>query len=141
MTTATAEPAAPKATLSKQTSLLFHIAAKSHTLADMFGVEQVEVPDSEPPRFKGRLFSIARPWLEPHPGNPNEYTFSADKFAERLDACSKGERHMKLFILNVWNPTLASSRGWTFDMFKAMNVLDANNRAAIAWWLAHPIYP
>jgi len=124
-----------KATLSKATSLLFHIAAKSHTLRDMFGIELN--PDSEGFRY----LSIERPWLEPHPVRKNEYTFSADTFARRLDACSTGEQHMMLFILNVWNPAYAKSKGWQFDLFRALDSLDPGNRDAIAWFLHHPIWP
>jgi len=61
----------PKATLSKPTQLLFHIAARSHTLAELFGVNQI-FPDVSSPGVL-QFESIPRPWLVPHPIHPDEY--------------------------------------------------------------------
>ena len=129
----------PKATLHKNTSLLFHIAARSHTLAEMFGIER----DREFPEERIKFHSIDRPWLVPHFKHQGDVlAFDPDKFAKRyLGRCSDGQEHMVRFILNVWNPSYAQSKGWTFDLFKAMNTLDQGNRQAIAWWLEHPLWP
>jgi len=129
----------PKATLSKPTQLLFHIAARSHTLAELFGVNQI-FPDVSSPGVL-QFESIPRPWLVPHPIHPDEYSFDPEKFAERLRGCSSGQRYMILWILNVWNPGLAASKGWHFDLFKCLDSLDADNREAIMWWFKNPIWP
>ncbi len=125
-----------KASLSNPTRVLFHIAAHSHTLRETFGIE---VEDLE--NCKISFASIPRPWLIPHPIRRDEYSFDPDKFATHLQACSDGQRHMFLWILNVWNENYAKSKGWQFDLFEALNTLDAENRQAIAWWLQNPVWP
>jgi hypothetical protein len=120
--------------LSRPTQLLFHIAVRSHTLADYFGAD---LSDDET-RLVFR--QIERPWLTPHPALP-EWTFDADRFAKKLGVCSTGEEQMVRWILNVWNPGYAKSKGWHFDLFKALDSLDQNNREAICWWLQNPIWP
>ena len=125
-----------KATLSEPTRLLFHVAARSHTLRETFGIE---IEDWE--NYKISFAGIPRPWLVPHPIRRDEFSFDPDMFATRLLACSDGQRHMFLWILNVWNESYACSKGWQFDLFKALNTLDAENRQAIAWWLEHPVWP
>lgn len=157
----------PKATLSEPTRLLFWLAAKSHTLAEQFGIEIQHEPtfrcgtchaDSraeedcpkcgskvvEPTgvhKEKLKFHPQARPWLKAHPNRPNELTFDPDLYAKTLEACSDGQRHMRLFILNVWNPHYARSKGWTFDLFKAVRVLDGNNLEAVADIIRHPVWP
>lgn len=130
----------PKAQLSTATALLFHIAARSHSLAELFGVEQMSTDrgEDEP---KLHFYNVPRPWLAAHPTDRNYYTFDPDKFAARLDYVSKGQRHMMLWILNVWNSTYAERQGWHFDLFKALNTLDEGNRHAICWFLENPIWP
>ncbi len=125
-----------KATLSNPTRLLFHIAAHSHTLRETFGIE-IEDRESD----KIRIVNISRPWLVSHPVRRDEYTFDPAKFAKLLEGCSDGQRHMFLWILNVWNENYAKSKGWQFDLFKALNTLDGENRQAIAWWLKRPVWP
>lgn len=138
MSTTTDTPNAPKATLTKETALLFHIAASSHTLAELFGVEDKPLDDLHPLKF----YAVARSWLTPHPVRRTEYTFDADLFAQKLNTgCSDGQRFMILFILNVWNPAYARRQGWQFDLFTALNTLDEQNRVAIAQWMEHPVWP
>jgi hypothetical protein len=141
MTTTTTHEALPHtvhATLSEATRILFFIAARSHTLAQIFGVSVN--PDDD---CKLVFHRIGRPWLVPHSVRKTEYTFDPDVFAERWieGGASTGDRHMALWILNVWNSGHARSKGWTFDLFKALDSLDDNNRSAIGWHLAHPIWP
>lgn len=130
--TAPAKPAAKK--LSKPTYLLFFVAAHSHVLAEQFGVEL----DGDKIKF---VPGVHRPWLTAHPGRPEELTFDADKYAETINACSTYTAHMRLFILNVWNPGYARSKGWTFDLFKALRGLDQGNSDAIAWFIKNQIWP
>lgn len=136
-------PCLPRATLSTATALLFHIAATSHTLAELFAIEHD--PESLNGTNKLKLYNQPRPWLDKHPRNHEPetilYTFDPDKFAARLDQCSTGQRHMILWILNVWNPGYARSKGWTFDLFSALDSLDQSNREAISKWMERPIFP
>ena len=127
------------ATLSQPTHLLFHIASRSHTLAEIFGVEMC----GEFPGEALRFLPIARPWLIPHPVGKDELSFDAEAFGQKLcGGCSKGQRYMIQFILNVWNPGLASTHlAWHFDLFAALNTLDSGNRDAIGWWLKNPLWP
>lgn len=131
-------PATPATTkkLNRPTSLLFHIAARSHSLADQFGVELISPDDkeNEPLTF----LQVSRPWLVEENG---ELTFDADRYAKTVDACSTYTRHMRLFILNVWNPGYAKSKGWTFDLFAALRGLDDNNSRAIAWFCKTSVWP
>jgi len=133
-----ATPATQKTKLNTATSLLFHIAARSHVLAEQFGVELIS-PDCEPENEPALTFyALPRPWLSERGG---ELAFDADKYAKTIYNCSDYTAHMRLWILNVWNPSYARSKGWNFDLFKALNGLDDNNRRAIAWFLRNPIWP
>jgi len=161
----------PKATLSKPTELLFWLAARSHSLAEQFGVQLIDeqtfrcgtchadLPhaDEDCPKcgskvaeptgaFKERLkiFPQPRPWLTPvHPSRPNELTFNPEVYAKSLSDCSEYTEHMRRFILNVWlrNPTYAKTKGWEFDLFKAMRGLDSNNLDAVAFIIRYPQWP
>lgn len=91
--------------------------------------------EHEPPLT---FHQVDRPWLA---RRGDELTFDADRYAATLDYCSDYTRHMRLWILNIWNSSYAKSKGWHFDLFKALNGLDDGNRAAIAWHLKHPIWP
>jgi len=132
--------AKPSAHLDTATSLLFRIAARSHSLAEVFGVEQISTSrEGEEPDLK--FYSTSRPWLDPHPRDPQELSFNPMKFARQMDVCSDGQRHMIRFILNVWNSGLAKEKKWNFDLFQALSTLDEGNRQAIVWWLERPIWP
>jgi len=129
----------PKAKLNKATTLLFHIAARSHVLAEQFGIDLIDPdgPLEEEPLLEYR--NVPRPWLEQRPNG--EWSFDPDAYAKTIYSCSEYTSHMRLWILNVWNPNAAKTKGWTFDLFKALNGLDQGNREAIAWFLKHPIWP
>jgi hypothetical protein len=138
MSTATATET-PKAKLDRAASILFCVASKSHTLREMFGIEETEVNGSVP---GVRILRMHRRWLTQDVAEKDKVSFDADAFAAQwLDNCSDYSRHMVLFILNVWNSGYAKNKGWTFDLFSALNGLDQGNREAIAWWLKHPIWP
>lgn len=136
----------PKAKLSEATLILFHIAARSHVLAEQFGVNLIS-PDAKPSEEPSLVFkTMSRPWLRASgkPISPESAVvmeFNPDAYALTLDACSEYTRHMRLWILNVWNSSYAKSKGWHFDLFKAARGLDDNNRRAIAWHLRNPIQP
>lgn len=128
----------PKATLTEPTKILFFIAARSHTLAEQFGVELITRADgSEALRF----YSVPRPWLVPSPMDPAELTFDSNAYAETLDACSTYARHLRLFILNCWNPTAAKAKGWHFDFFAALRGMDPSNAAGIAHFTTMQVWP
>jgi hypothetical protein len=165
-TTQTSPPTSAK--LSEPAKLLFWLAAKSHTLADQFGIEvreeqcfrcgscradllraeqdcpkcgsKVAVPTGDV-RERMKFLPRPRPWLTAHQTHPNELTFDPDLYAETLHQCSDGENYMRLFILNVWNPSYARTKGWTFDLFAATRVLDQNNLEAIGEIIRHPTWP
>lgn len=132
------EPATPATTkkLNSPTSLLFKIAARSHVLAEQFGVKLISPDTKEHTPLE--FYNVERPWLVDDHG---ELTFDADRYAKTIDACSTYTRHMRLFILNVWNPGYAKSKGWTFDLFAALRGLDDNNSRAIAWFCKTSVWP
>jgi hypothetical protein len=131
------------AKLNTATSLLFHIAARSPLLAREFGVQPISTcRDIEEPRLqfedRRREFIVTEEGSEV---GSETLRFDADIFARRLDGCSSGERAMYLFILNVWNSGYAKEKGWHFDLFKALDSLDSENTAMIAWFLERPVWP
>lgn len=121
--------------LSEATRTLFCVAANIPALAAQFGVTLSD--DGLTLRYN----QVPRPWLKAHPVCPQELTFDPDLFARSLRACSDGERYCRLFILNVWNRNYAASRGWSFDLFRALSTLDYGNREGIAWFLQNPLWP
>lgn len=133
-----AKPATQKASLNKATAILFHVAARSHVLAEQFGVELIS-PDQPLDKEPSLTFyNVPRPWLVQRGG---ELSFDADLYAKTLDCCSTYTSHMRLFILNVWSPGYAKSKGWTFDLFQALRGLDDNNSRAIAWFVKQQVWP
>lgn len=131
-----------KVHLNKATAILFHIAARSHVLAEQFGVDLIppDEPLKEEPPMTYR--PVPRPWLKKRQGDgPDEVSFDPDEYAKTLDCCSTYTAHMRLWILNVWNSSYANGKGWKFDLFKALNGLDDGNKAAIAWHLRNTIWP
>ena len=139
MNTTQTPPIEPtKATLSEATRLLFQVASRSHTLRDLFGIEVIEHGDVI---NKLRYLVRHRDYLFEHPTRKNELSFDPDIFAKRLTKVSDGERHMILFILNVWNPHYAPDKGWQFDLFKALGTLDSQNAESVARFIERPIWP
>ncbi|MGD0814301.1 MAG: hypothetical protein ABSA83_11910 [Verrucomicrobiota bacterium] len=67
--------------------------------------------------------------------------FDADHFCAMMGRWSTGETLCGLFVLNVWNPGYAESRGWTFNMLDFAGTADAGNRAALIHWLERPVWP
>lgn len=129
------EPATPPAkTISKATAMLFHIAKHSHSLRDVLGIELQDA---------GRItfLKMHRPWLVNHALNGTKLTFDPDKFAKTFNTCSTHERHMRIWLVNVWNPSYAQRKGWVFDYFEAMGGLDGENKDCIIKWMQHPVWP
>lgn len=121
-------------TLGTATKLLFHIAARSHCLAEQFGIE---LQDDDTLKF----LDVPRPWLQPRYPGATELSFDPDLYAKTRHQCSTYTAHMRLWILNVWNPSYARSKKWKFDLMEAAGGLDSGNLNAIAWWLKHPLWP
>lgn len=132
------ETQTPKPTLSTAAQHLLFIAARSHSLREQMGIELVERDDTASIKFRP---GVPRPWLVGHPTDRLHLTFSPDIYAKTLGRCSDGEHWMRLWILNVWNPSYARTNGWTFDFFKAFRVLDSGNLEAIAWLCQNPVLP
>lgn len=134
-------PETPKATMNKATTLLFYIASDSHTLRSIMGIELCDevIPDTN--RRKLKYLNIQRHWLVREYADGHTYRFDPDNFFKITKACSDGEAHMILWLLNVWNPHYAKSKRRNFDLFQALNTLDSGNRQCIADWLQNPIWP
>jgi hypothetical protein len=129
-----ATPAPAKETLSDATKLLFWLVINSRLLSRQFGIELSA--DGK----KLNCTKVPRPWLTKRPGG-NELNFDPDLYAKTLEFKSHGERLMGFFILNIWSPSGAKQKGWTFDIFEAARVLDAENLEAIATILQAPSWP
>lgn len=67
--------------------------------------------------------------------------FEADEFHKLIGPWSSGEKLCALFILNVWNPGYAKSKGWKFDLFDFAAGCDFENKEALIRWLEHPLWP
>jgi hypothetical protein len=67
--------------------------------------------------------------------------FDPDKFHQLFECASTGETLCALFILNVWNPGYADSKGWTFNLFDFMGCADPGNRRALLDWMTKPYWP
>jgi hypothetical protein len=67
--------------------------------------------------------------------------FDPDAFHALMDAWSHGERLCGLFVLNVWNPVAAKSKGWQFDLMDFVGIVDAGNSLALEAWIRNPIFP
>lgn len=139
MTSPESQVQSPKsAKLNKATSILFHVAARSHVLAEQFGVEMISPDDPLENEPALKFYPVPRPWLKLVGG---EFSFDPDAYAKTFHQCSDYTSHMRVWIATIWNPSYAKSKGWHFDLFKALNGLDDNNRRAIAWFLQNPIWP
>lgn len=126
-------------TLTDETKLLFVIASRVPCLARMMGIV---CGAGDAGKTKVGLIVMQRSWLTPHPvRGAAELQFQPEIFARVLKVCSDGERHCVLWLLNVWNPSFAKLKGWNFDMFDAMGVLDGENRMGICEWMVNPRYP
>ena len=128
-----------KPTLSAATNLLLFIAADAPALARYMGLEIL--PPGVDKQRTLKFLPRPRPWLVPKYEGSTELTFSPDIFAKSLGKCSTGERHMGLWLLNVWNPQYAHTKRWRFDLFDALNTLDQPNRHCIVEWLKYPVWP
>lgn len=120
-----------KVTLSSATKELFFVASRIPVLRRMMGIVQ-NLDDSI------GFLKIERPWLVVL---KTELSFDPDTFARPLDVKSSGERHAMLFLLNVWNPGYAKSKGWDFRLFDAVGTLDSDNLEGICEWMQRPIWP
>lgn len=136
-----ATPAAqPVVTLTAETKLLLTIAGNVPVLCRLMGL--VHGAGAQPGKLRVGLIAMQRSWLVAHPiRGAAETTFDPDKFAKRLGVVSSGERHAMLWLLNVWNPTYAKSKGWNFDLFSAFSSLDGENIVGIAEWIINPQWP
>jgi hypothetical protein len=67
--------------------------------------------------------------------------FDPDRFFDHMGVWSSGERLVGMFLLNVWNPGYAKSKGWTFNLFDAVGTLDRPHLAPIIEWMLNPVWP
>jgi hypothetical protein len=89
------------------------------------------------------ILDLARsfPALERKLNHYHPDRFDADEFHAMTRGWSTGERHLAMFILNVWNPGYAESKGWNFDFIAFVAMADGENKEALAGWLQHPYFP
>lgn len=80
------------------------------------------------PCLQGKLESIPDP-------------FDGEVFERRSRPWSHGERLAALFVLNVWNPGVARSLKWRFDLFEAVGVLSRENLEPMLAWVRKPRWP
>ncbi len=67
--------------------------------------------------------------------------FDADAFHRLTGPWSSGEKLCAIFVLNVWNPNGANSKGWHFNLFDFIGTADWDNKQAIIEWMLNPIWP
>lgn len=67
----------------------------------------------------------------------NDRSLSLDRVKHYLAVSSHGEIIMCQFAVGVW----LGRNEYDFDLFKAVGVLDAPQRAAIAEWVKIPLWP
>lgn len=68
-------------------------------------------------------------------------TFDPDAFYGRMCGWSHGEFRCGLFVLNVWNPYAARSKGWTFDLMDFVGSASARNLEPVTNWILNPYFP
>lgn len=94
-------------------------------------------------RATEKILRIARsfPCLEKKLQNWHPTEFDPDQFYARMDGASHVEGLCALFVLAVWNPADARTKGWEFDLFDFAGAADPGNRRALMEWLANPDWP
>jgi hypothetical protein len=89
------------------------------------------------------ILNLARefPCLKAKFGNWSPSEFDPDKFFTMLAGASHGEMLCGLFVLNVWNPGDAATKGWKFDIIDFAGTVTVENREVVVEWLASPVWP
>jgi hypothetical protein len=97
------------------------------------------------PRYPDRIIwdlILSFPCLKPKfCTGPWKGGFDPDKLFSAADYWSSGERLCVLFILNVWNPGDAKSKGWDFNLFDFVGTADGGNKRALLNWVLNPVWP
>lgn len=89
-----------------------------------------------------RLLNRFPSWFYYNGGAPRgEIHWDVDTFMSLMPHKSAGERHVALFIANVWNPVYAAEKGWHFNAIEAVTTWDAAHRQAFISWCHNPHLP
>lgn len=72
---------------------------------------------------------------------PRPEKWDVDEFARKAGTASTGERHAIMFVVCIWNPGYAESKGWKFDALDALASWDSKHRNAFNTWAAKPYWP
>jgi len=67
--------------------------------------------------------------------------FDAVEYRDGMRSMSSGEFRCAMFVLNVWNPSEARARGWTFDLLDFVANVDKENRQVVIDWMLNPVWP
>ncbi len=81
------------------------------------------------------------PCLDRKLKNWNPKTFEPEQFYAMTSGWSHGEQLCADFVLNVWNPGEARTKGWTFDLMEFAGIADPDSRDALLRWLIYPRWP
>ena len=96
----------------------------------------MEIPTEKILRIIGEF-----PCLRKKVGTWRPVEFDADEFYAMLAGASHGEILCGLFVLNVWNPGYANTKGWVFDITDFAGTATYDNRLVVMKWLANPVWP
>ena len=90
-----------------------------------------------------KILKLARsfPCLERKLCGWNPAEFDPDRFYRMMSGWSHGEQCCAMFVLNVWCPSDAKAKGWTFDLMEFADVADSEHRMPLMQWLANPEWP
>lgn len=68
-------------------------------------------------------------------------TWNPEALVNEMGVLSSGERYAAAFVLCVWNPYWAESKGIKFDLFDAVACWGDENRKPVLEWLKEPRWP
>lgn len=126
----------PKPVINEATKTLLFLAAHIRCLREDMGIDFEETPEGQRVGFQP---GFDRPWLKVR--GDGTLSFDPDVYAKGLECGSSGMVLCRKFILNVWNHHHAQDQGWTFDLFRAVRVLDSGNIAGICYVLKSSPWP
>jgi hypothetical protein len=127
----------PKPVINEPTKTLLFLAAHIRCLREDMGLDYEDTEDGQRVGFKA---GFARPWLKVRERD-GTLSFDPDVYAKTLECGSSGMVLCRKFILNVWNTSYAKEKGWTFDLFRAVRVLDSGNIDGICYVLKSTPWP
>lgn len=115
------------------------VALRSKTIDNLWAI----CPNTTKPTPVQYIYALARlfPCLENKMPLRTPADFNPEELYESMGGWSHDEQLCVLFVLNVWNPDYAKSKGWDFNLFGFVYAADRNNRAVVQNWLQDPYWP